>query len=50
MEEQEEKERKKKEEEEKVKKEEEVVDDLGKNLGEVALVQNTGQVIITFQN
>ena len=50
VEEQEEKERKKKEEEEKVKKEEEVVDDLGKNLGEVALVQNTGQVIITFQN
>jgi len=44
VEEQEEKERKKKEEEEKVKKEEEVVDDLGKNLGEVALVQNTGQV------
>ena len=44
VEEQEEKERKKKEEEEKV----DAVDDLGKSLGEVALVQSTGQVIITF--
>ena len=45
VEEQEEKERKKKEEEEKV----DAVDDLGKSLGEVALVQSTGQVIIIFQ-
>ena len=44
MEEQEEKERKKKEEEKA-----DAVDDLGKSLGEVALVQSTGQVIIVFQ-
>ena len=44
VEEQEEKERKKKEEEEKAK---DAVDDLGKSLGEVALIQSTtGQVII----
>ena len=41
VEEQEEKERKKKEEEEK---EKDAVDDLGKSLGEVALIQPTGQV------
>ena len=44
VEEQEEKERKKKEEEKA-----DTVDDLGKSLGEVALVQCTGQVIITFK-
>ena len=50
MEEQEEKERKKKEEDEKEEDEKaDAVDDLGKSLGEVALVQSTGQVIITFQ-
>ena len=43
MEEQEEKERKKKEEEEKAA----GLDELGKSLGEVALVQSTGEVIIT---
>ena len=46
MEEQEEKERKKKEEEEK-EKAKDAVDDLGKSLGEVTLIQSTtGQVII----